>query len=169
MVLPTWVVDAVWADVDAKGPTARCSLWGSMSMRRATAHVWDRPSLIHTVSARVAAGLRQSLMMPMFVRLWVVSDTLVGGVPMRGMVSSLYRVRALYLVLCRCWASWGGVYACVLWLNVGAVSSVEGGGPVGGVMEAGGAGGLPVLPMCTVWSRRSIAPVWCTARPAGVG
>ena len=33
----------------AKGPTARCSLWGWMSFRRATARVWERPSVIHTV------------------------------------------------------------------------------------------------------------------------
>ena len=42
-----------------EGPTARCSLWGWMSLRRATAGVWEWPSLIHTASARDAAGLRQ--------------------------------------------------------------------------------------------------------------
>ena len=159
MVLLTWVVDAVWGDVDANGPTARCSLWGWMSLRRATARVWEGLSLIHTVSARVAAGLRQSLMMPMFVRLWVVSDTLVGGAPMRGMVWSSLRVRASCLALCWCWASWGGVYVCVLWLLVGAVCRVEGGGGNRGRDGGWGAGNLPVLPMCTVWSRRSLAPV----------
>ena len=69
----------------AKGPTARCSLWGCMSVRCATARVWERPSLIHTASARDAAGLRQSVMMPVIVRLCVASDTLVGGALMPGM------------------------------------------------------------------------------------
>ena len=62
----------------AKGPTARCSLLGWMLFRRATACVWKRPSLIHTASARDAAGFRQSVMMPVILRLWVVSDTLAG-------------------------------------------------------------------------------------------
>ena len=92
-----------------KGPTARCSLWGWTSVRRATARVWERASVIHTVSARDAAGLRQSMMMPMIVQLWVLSDTLVGGgVPMRVMVWSSWRMHALHLALCRCWAfGWG--------------------------------------------------------------
>ena len=63
----------------AKGPTAHWSLWGWMLLRRATACVWERPSLIRTASARDAAGFRQSVMMPVIVRLWVVSDTLAGG------------------------------------------------------------------------------------------
>ena len=50
-----------------------------MWWRRATARVWERPSLIHTASARDAAGFRQSVVMPVIVRLWVVSDTLAGG------------------------------------------------------------------------------------------
>ena len=52
----------------AKGPTARWSCWGWMLLRRATARVWERPSLIHTASARDAAGFRQSVMMPVMVR-----------------------------------------------------------------------------------------------------
>ena len=72
----------------AKGPTARWSLWGWMLWRRATARVWERPSLMHTASARNAAGFRQSVMMPVIVRLWVASDTLAGGALMRGMVWS---------------------------------------------------------------------------------
>ena len=63
----------------AKGLTARCSLWGWMSLRRATARVWERPSLIDTGSAREAASPRQSVMIPVILRLWVASDTLVGG------------------------------------------------------------------------------------------
>ena len=70
----------------AKGPTARWNLWGWMLLRRATARVWERPSLIHTASARAAAEFRQSVMRPVIVRLWVVSDTLAGGALMRGMV-----------------------------------------------------------------------------------
>ena len=89
-------------------PTARCSLWGWMLLRRATARVWEGPSLIHTASARDAAGFRQSVTMPVIVRLWVVSDTLAGGALMRGMVSS-WRVWALRLASCRCWASCVGV------------------------------------------------------------
>ena len=83
--------------------------WGWMLLRRATARLWERPSLIHTASARDAAGFRQSVMMPAIVRLRVVSDTLAGGALMRGMVWSLWRVWGLRLALCRCWASWVGV------------------------------------------------------------
>ena len=97
----------------AKDPTARCSLWGWMLLRRATARVWERPSLIHTASARDASGFRQSVMMPVIVRLWVVSDTLAGGALMRVMVWSSWRVQALRLALCRCWASWLGLCAPV--------------------------------------------------------
>ena len=93
----------------AKGQTARWSLWGWMLLRRATARVSERPSLIHTASARDAAGFRQSVMMPVIVRLWVASDTLAGDPLMRGMVWSSWRVRALRLASCRCWASWEGV------------------------------------------------------------
>ena len=63
----------------AKGLTARWSLWGWMLLRRATTRVWERPSLIHRASALDAAGFRQSVMMPVIVRLWVASDTLAGG------------------------------------------------------------------------------------------
>ena len=93
----------------ARGPTARWSLWGWTLWRRATARVWERPSLIHTASARDAAGFRQSVVMPVIVRLWVASDTLAGGALMRGLVWSSWRVRALRLASCRCWASWAGV------------------------------------------------------------
>ena len=93
----------------SKGATARRSLWGWMLLRRATARVWERPSQIHTASARDAAGFSQSVMMPVMVGLWVVSDTLAGVALMRGMVWSLWRVRALRLASCRCWASWAGV------------------------------------------------------------
>ena len=40
----------------AKGPTARCSSWGWMLLRRATARVWERFSLIHTASAVMPPG-----------------------------------------------------------------------------------------------------------------
>ena len=93
----------------AKGPMTRWSLLGWMFLRRATACVWERPSLIHTASARDAAGFRQSVMMPVIVRLWVASDTLAGGALMRGMVWSSWRVRALRLASCQCWASCAGV------------------------------------------------------------
>ena len=93
----------------AKGPTAGWSLWGWMLLRRPTARVWERPSLINTASARDAAGFRQSVMMPVMVRLWVASDTLAGGALMRGMVWSSWRVWALRLASCRCWASWAGM------------------------------------------------------------
>ena len=93
----------------AKGPTARWTLWGWMLWRRATARVWERPSLIHTASARDAAGFRQSVVMPVIVRLWVVSDPLAGGAPMRGMVWSSWRAGALRLASCRCRASWARV------------------------------------------------------------
>ena len=86
-------------------------------------------SLIHTLSACDAAGLRQSVMMLVIVRLWVVFDTLVGGAPMRGMPLSSWRVRALRLASCWCWAACAGVCtpAClgfflewsVVWMGVG--------------------------------------------------
>ena len=56
---------------------------------------------------------------------------------MRGMVWSSRRVRALRLASCPCWASQGGMYACVFGLLFGAVYRVEGGGPGGGVMKGG--------------------------------
>ena len=93
----------------AKVPIARCSLWGRMLLRRATARVRERPSLITTASARDAAGLRQFVMMPVIVRWMVASETLVGGALMRGMVWSSWRVRALRLASLRCLASWAGV------------------------------------------------------------
>ena len=92
-----------------KRPTARWSLCGWMLLRRATARVWERPSLIHTASARDAAGFRQSVMMPVIARLWVASDTLAGEALMRGMVWSSWRVRALRVASSRCWLSWAGV------------------------------------------------------------
>ena len=93
----------------AKGPTARWGLWGWMLLRRATARVWERPPLIHTASARDAAGFRQCMMMPVIVRLWVASDTLAGAALMQGRVWSSWRVWLLRLVSCRCWASWAGL------------------------------------------------------------
>ena len=88
-----------------------------------------RPSLIHTASARDAAGFRQSVVMAVIVRLWVVSDTLAGGAPMRGMVWSSWRARALRLASCRCRASWAWVCTpvclgfllgrCAVWKGVG--------------------------------------------------
>ena len=59
-----------------------------MWFRRATTCVWERLSLMHMASARDAPGLRQSLMMPVVVPLWVASDTLVWEALMRGMVLS---------------------------------------------------------------------------------
>ena len=102
----------------AKGQTARCSLWGCMLLRRATARVWEGPSLIHTASTRDAAGFRQSM---------------AGGALMRGMMWSLWRVRALRIASGRCSASWPGPCTCI----VRAVCGVEGGWPGGGVMEGG--------------------------------
>ena len=69
MVLTPGVVDAVRGDMYGEGLTARWILWGRMFWRRATACVWERPSLIHTASARDAAGFRQSVVMPVIVRL----------------------------------------------------------------------------------------------------
>ena len=129
----------------AKGPTARCSLWSPMSLRRATARVWERPSLIHTVSARDAARLRQSVMMPVIVRLWVASDTLMRGALMRGMVCSSWREPALRLALSRCWASWVGVCMPVCFgFLLGRSAVWKGVGQEGGVME----GGLWEVPPC---------------------
>ena len=71
--------------------------------------MWECPSLIHTASARDAAGFRESVMMPVIVRFWVVSDTLAGGALMRGIVWSSWRVRALRLASFWSWASGVGV------------------------------------------------------------
>ena len=138
MVLTPGVVDAVRADVYGEGLTARWSLWGWMFWRHATASVWERHSLIHTASARDAAGFRQSVVMPVIVRLWVASDTLAGGALMPGMVWSSWRVRALRLASCQCWASRAGV--CVpmcLGFLLGRSAVMKGGGPGGGVVEDG--------------------------------
>ena len=80
--------------------------------------MWECPLLIHTASARDAAGLRQSVKMPVIVQLWVASDTLVRGALMRGMVWSSWRVLALRLAPCRCSASLAGVCmpACLSFL-----------------------------------------------------
>ena len=129
----------------AKCPTARCSLWGWMLWRRATARVWERPLLIHTASARDAAGFRQSVMMPVIVRLWVASDTLAGGcadagdavVVVEGADLAPRIVSVLGLL-------GGGVHTCVFGLLVGAVCCVEGGGPGGGLRV----GMWEVLPFC---------------------
>ena len=131
MVLTPGVDDAVCT---AKNPRARCSFWGWMLLRRATACVWEYPSLIHTASARDAAGFRQSVMMPVMVRFWVASYTLAGGALMGGMVV----VEGAGLVLCIVpvlGLLGGGVYACVFELLVRAVCCVEGGGPGGRVVE----------------------------------
>ena len=105
---PEWSMP-YWVMCTAKGLMARCSLWGLMSLRRATARVLERPPLINSASASVRARLRQSVMMPVIVRLSVVSDTRGAGAPMRGMVWLSWTVRALRLASCRCWASWAGV------------------------------------------------------------
>ena len=69
-------------------------------------------------------------MMPVIVRLWVASDTLLGVALIGGMVWSLWRVRVLRLASCRCWASWVGMCMPVcLGLSLGqSVCRVEGGG-----------------------------------------
>ena len=123
----------------AKGLTVRCSLWGWMSLRRATARVWERPSMIHTASARNAARRRQSVMMPVIVRLWVASDTLVGGsayardsVVLGEVADPASCVVWVLGFLGRC------VYAYVFGFLVGVVCCVKGGGPTGGMMEGSG-------------------------------
>ena len=80
-----------------------------MSLRRATARVSERPSLILTDSVCDAVGLRQSVMMPVIELLWVAFDTLVGGVSMRGIVWSSWRVADLRRASCRCWISFAVV------------------------------------------------------------
>ena len=122
----------------AKGLTARWSLWGWMLWRRTTACVWERPLLIHTASARDAAEFRQSVVMPVIVRLWVASDTLAGGgadagddvviVEGAGLAPRIVSVLGLL---------GGGVHTCVFGLLVAAVRCVEGGWPGGGVVEGG--------------------------------
>ena len=93
-------------------------------------------SLIHTESAREAAGFRQSVMMPVIVRLWVAPDTLARGALIRGMLAP--RIMSVLSLL------GGGVHTCVFGLLVGAVCCVEGGGPGRGVVE----GGVWEVPPC---------------------
>ena len=129
----------------AKGPIARWSLWGWMLWRRATARVWERPSLIHTASARDAAGFRQSMVIPVIVRLWVASDTLAGGALMQG--NGVVVVEGVGLeprIVSVLGLLGGGVHTCVFVLLVGAVCCVKGGGPGGGVV----AGGVWDVPSC---------------------
>ena len=153
-----------------KGPTACPGLWGWMLWRRATARVWVRPSLIHTASARDAAGFRQSVMMPVIVRLWVAPDTLAGGGADAGdgvvIVEGSGLAPRIVLVL---GLLGGTVHTCVFGLLVGAVCCVEGGGPGGGVVEGRVWEVPPVLPMCRGWPRRPLPPVWCIARCVGDG
>ena len=159
----------------AKGPTARWSLWGWMLLRRATALVWDRPSLIHTASARDAAGFRQSVMMPVIVRLWVASDTLAGGgadagdgvvvMEVAGLAPCIVPVLGLL---------GGGVHGCVFGPLVWTVSCVEGGGPGGGVVE-GGVWEVPPCCPCVQGGRGGpfrlygVSPVWSATGEEDVG
>ena len=116
-----------------------------MMLRRATARVWERPSLIHTASARDAAGFGQSVMMPVMVRLWVASDTLAGGALMPGNGVVVVDGAGLAPCILSVLGLLGGdVHACVFGVLVGAVCCVEGGGPGGGVVE----GGLLEVPPC---------------------
>ena len=81
MVLTPGVVDAVRADVYGKESDGALEFVGLDVVEARHRRVWERPSLIHTASARDAAGFRQSVVMPVIVRLWVASDTLAGGAP----------------------------------------------------------------------------------------
>ena len=73
------VFNAVGGDVDGQGRDGALNFVGLDVVEAPTAAVWECPSLIHTAPARDAAGFRQSLMMPVIVRLSVASDTLVAG------------------------------------------------------------------------------------------
>ena len=153
----------------AKGPTASWSLWGWMLLRGATARVWERPSLIHTVSARDATGFRQSLVMPVIVRLWMASNTLVGGALMRGMVWSSWRVRALRLASCRCSASWAGVCTPVcLGFLLGRSAVWKGVGQEGAWWRVG-CGRSPRVAHVYRVVAAAPPPVWCIARCVGNG
>ena len=142
----------------AKGPMTRCSFLVWMLLRRATARVWERPSLIHTASARDAAMFRPSVMMPVIVRLWVALHTLAGGGADAGYgVVVLGGVGLAPCVVLVLGLFAGSVYACVHGLLVGGVWRSEGGRPGGGVME----GGLQEVPSaCIVY--RSSCRRWVT-------
>ena len=114
----------------AKGWTVRCSLWGWMSLRRATACVWECPLLIHRAAAYHAAGFRQSVMMPVIVRLLVASNTLVGGqCGLRGGCGPCVVLRVGVRLLGQ------GCVRVRVGLLVGAVCRVNGAGPSGWVMD----------------------------------
>ena len=109
MVLTPGVVDAIRDDLHGEGSDSALEFVELDVVEARPTRVWERPSLIHTASARDTAGFRQSVMMPVMVRLWVASDTLVGGALMREILCSSSRVQPLRLASCRCLASWAGV------------------------------------------------------------
>ena len=91
--------------------------------------------------------------MPVIVRLWVVSDTLAGGAPMRGMVWSSWRARALCLASCRCRASWAGVCTPVcLGFLLGRSAVWKGVGQEGAWWRVG-CGGSPLCCPCVQGGR----------------
>ena len=169
MVLTPGLVDAVRGDVYGEGSDGALEFVGLDVVEARHRPVWERPSLIHTASARDAAGFRQSVVMPVIVRLRVASDTLAGKALMRGLVWSSWRVRALRLALCRCWASLVGVCIPVCLGFLLRRSAVWKGVGQEGAWWRVGVGGPPVLPICTGWPWRPLPPVWCIARRVGNG
>ena len=103
VVLTPGLVDAVWGDVYGEGSDGALEF-----VLLDVVEACHRPFVGGPFAARDAAGFRQSMMMPVIVRFWVASDTLAGGALMRGIVWLPWRVRALRLASCRCWASWTG-------------------------------------------------------------
>ena len=140
MVLTPGLVVALRGDVYGKGSDGALAFVG-MLLRRATAHVWERSSLIDTASARVQA-----------VRDDACDRAVVGGIRQpggggadagdgvvvgkgAGLAPCIVSVLGLL---------GGGVHACVFGLLVGAVCCREGGGRGGGVVE----GGVWEVPSC---------------------
>ena len=138
MVLTPGVVDAVRGDVYGEGSDGALEFVGLDVVEARHCSCVGAPLADPRVSARDTAGSRQSVMMPVIVRLWVASDTLAGGgadagdgvvvVEGAGLAPRILSVLGLL---------GGGVHTCVFGLLVGAVCCVEGGGPGGSVVEDG--------------------------------
>ena len=101
------LIDAVWGDVDGKGCEGALQFMQlDIVEARHGSSVGASLADPHDVRPRGAA-LRQSVMLPVIVRLWVASDTLAGEKPMHGIVWFSWRTRALRRASCPC-CSWAG-------------------------------------------------------------
>ena len=88
-----------------------------MSLKRTTAHEWPCLSPIHVVSACIAAGFGQSVMMAAMVRAGAAFDAPAGGAPMPRIVMSSWGVQKVRRASCSFAASWMSVCFTVVCLG----------------------------------------------------